>query len=206
MAVQLDLSYKPRRPQGLRPKDYQLESLLEKGPQLKTKSASPFSDILAPPEDTSDETSIRSEKTDVSSDDSLSGVGKGKRESPTFRDTGKASKPTSPKEESGDLLYKEPSNIAAPIFTSSKVSQNRYGSQSSQKRKSAIKDEEEEDIFGMGMTSSQPKKVRKDYSVNVHKRSSVEEKKVTKPASRGSQRRKDEFHVPHTHALLAQGN
>lgn len=197
-------------------KGYEFQgSLLETGPKLQSKpTASATSDILAPPEDSSDEASRALEKADLSSDDSQNGRSKGKRQSPTFQMPGKSLGLTSPKEEGPNRKHEpptEPLKGVAPSFVSDRTSRSRGGSQSSQKRKYDPRDEDQEDIFGssMGMACSQPKKTKTSYghnAVNIHTAASSQEKKITRSGSQGSQRKKGEFRMPNTKAILAEGN
>lgn len=131
-------------------------SLLESGPQIQEQARTTTPDIFAPPQDSSDETSIAAEDDGSSGDVDCVGVAhRRKSTSPRKSTSGKNNGllPGNRRRQSG----MEPSNIHATRFGSSKEEKGLSSSQDSQKKGRDKVDEDEEDMSGMWSQSKRPK-------------------------------------------------
>ena len=208
----LDLSWKPRGPSGLRSRDNQYDSIHGGHLRSQGKSQDRDIDVLAPPQDSSDEASKSDNISELPSDGSSNGNRKRKRICAASIMNKKAQDSVIPKRagtESRSQIAQEPSTIHPSMFIAADTPQIHGGSQGSQKRRRDVTREEEDDLFGMGMgmTSSQRRGVKNSYSGNIHTLPASQGKKVTSSApSHNSQTTRSGFHVADTKALHTQGN
>ena len=146
------------------------ESLLESGPRIKEQDRNPTPDILAPPQDSSDEASIVHDE-DLADDVHLVGYSSTRSngtDSPEKTISGKSAAmlPQNPEGQSN----LEPSSIPATKFGPSKGKRYISTSQRNQKEGDDEVGEDDEDMSGVW---SQPKKPRTSYRSSSQRSSQV---------------------------------
>lgn len=156
MAATLDLTPKPFRNIGLTQKNpYDSLHRPKLQASLQARARTP-EDVNAPPISSSDDDSVADGEgagAGVLDDSPLEG-GKSETNRHTFREV------SSPNTE----IYKDPADILPTVWASSKESGSWNGSQSSQKRKKDVVDEDEdEDLFGRMLNLSQSKRRKTPY-------------------------------------------